>query len=52
MKIDWSLLSENINAIPFLEKHLDKIRWYDLCTNINAKPSKKPPNEVSYTAYI
>ena len=52
-KIDWSLLSENINAIPVLEKHLDKIRWYDLCTNINAKPSnKEPPNEVSYTAYI
>ena len=31
-------LSKNPNAIPLLEKNMDKIAWYYLCENPNALP--------------
>ncbi len=36
LKVNWRYLSKNINAIPLLEKHLDKIDWYYLSRNPNA----------------
>jgi len=35
-EIDWKHLSRNPDAIPFLEKHLDKVNWYYLCDNEEA----------------
>jgi hypothetical protein len=35
-KIDWTLLSENPNAINLLEQNPDKIDWFWLCLNPNA----------------
>ncbi len=35
---NWQVLSMNRNAIPFLEKHLDKLDWFYLCQNPNAIP--------------
>ena len=37
-KIDWSVLSYNINAISLLEKDLDKVFWYNLSRNDNVIP--------------
>ena len=35
-KINWGVLSENLNAIPMLEKNPDKINWCYLSRNPNA----------------
>ena len=35
-KLDWSKLSSNPNAIPFLEQNIDKINWDSLSSNPNA----------------
>jgi hypothetical protein len=35
-RIDWDYLSYNPNAIPILEKNLDKVVWYYLLRNPNA----------------
>ncbi len=35
-KINWTILSSNINAINILEQNLDKVDWYELSKNINA----------------
>ena len=34
-KLDWNYLSENPNAIEFLERNPDKINWSNLSSNIN-----------------
>jgi hypothetical protein len=31
------LLSENPNAVPILEKNLEKINWHNLALNLNAE---------------
>ena len=60
-KVTWFPVIRKYQCHSFFRK--TSIRWYDLCTNINAKPSnkepsnkepssKEPPNEVSCTAYI
>ena len=35
-KINWYLLSRNLNAINLLEYNLDKINWDNLSENPNA----------------
>ena len=37
-KVDWVYLSLNPNAIPILEKNLDKVSWSLLSKNPNAIP--------------
>jgi hypothetical protein len=34
--VNWSFLSQNVNAIPILEKHLNKIYWPYLSANPSA----------------
>ena len=36
--LDWDVLSSNPNAIPILEKNLDKVHWSNLSSNPNANP--------------
>jgi hypothetical protein len=36
--INWSYLCFNPNAIPLLEKHIDKVLWSPLSKNPNAVP--------------
>jgi hypothetical protein len=36
--VDWNYLSENLNAIPILEKNLDKVDWCGISSNPNAIP--------------
>ena len=36
--VDWMILSSNPEAIPILEKNLDKVRWFSVCRNPNAIP--------------
>jgi hypothetical protein len=35
-KINWNILSENLNAIELLEENQDKINWNILSENLNA----------------
>jgi len=35
-KIDWTILSKNINAMYLLENNLDKVNWWHLSRNKNA----------------
>ena len=39
--LDWDVLSLNPNAIPILEKNLDKVNWSNLSSNPNAIPILK-----------
>ena len=34
--LDWSILSNNLNAIELLTKNQDKIDWFNLSGNPNA----------------
>jgi len=33
--VNWEMLSGNPNAIPLLEKNLDKVDWEELSSNPN-----------------
>ena len=35
-KLDWEMLSKNLNAIHLLEQNLEKISWFYLSKNPNA----------------
>ena len=35
-KLNWKILSYNLNAIELLEENPEKINWYGLCLNANA----------------
>jgi len=48
-KLDLRRLSENPNAIPFLENHLDQICWFYLSGNPNALPLiEKYPEKIEW----
>ena len=36
--VDWIILSSNPEAIPILEKNVDKVCWFSVCRNPNAIP--------------
>jgi hypothetical protein len=48
--IDWNLLSRNPNAIPILERNLDKVNWDWLSHNPNAIPLlEKNPDKINWS---
>ena len=43
-KLDWSVLSENINAIGILKENQDKIDWVSLSSNPSIFTDTPIPN--------
>lgn len=49
VKVFWTLLSLNPNAISFLESHMEKVNWRALIYNENALPLfLKHPDKISW----
>ena len=51
-KIDYGYLSLNENAIPILEKNLDKVNWYMLSDNRNAIHILEQNLDKVYWSYL
>jgi hypothetical protein len=50
-KLNWRILSKNINVITILEKNFDKINWDNLSFNKNAqKCIEKNLDKVSWSS--
>jgi hypothetical protein len=48
--LDWSWLSENVNAIRMLEENMDRVNWYWLSCNLNAMELlKEYPDKIDWS---